>query len=449
MREVAIGTRGRSQQERNSVPGTFSRHLFYQRILMGCTKISWTRGSPVWYSDGVDPRLDDDHDSSTRPVGRPIVRVFGDFLLAAGIVLALDLGLFHLGAYFPVLKPDSHSGRMEQSARRFQAAVSESPDRRRVLVVGDSTTQAAVQETQLERRLTRSGVDVSVFNMSMGGSTPRTWYHLLNHEAFWTRNTDLVIIGIQPNSLRATRFVKPDLKIIKTRLRVLDAPWLSRTYDGVENRLSVFFGTLYRTPLFVNDLKDLLGAPSKRLTTVKARKRWERNFSRGWRPENNKTENLASARLGDVGRLIDEELDPFIRDDPELRSLIERDLPRTTSNRPPRKRSISEGNLRLLSKMVHGLSEKGVPVLIVVNPATPYPSKFREIEFLSGLVDQLRSEGADVSIYNGVDVLEEVEAPQYFRDMLHLNGPGAKVFTCHLSDHLVELLSEPDGPKPG
>ena len=56
--------------------------------------------------------------------------------------------------------------------------------------------------------------------MAIGGSSPRAWYVLLKDRHFRRDNTEVVILGINTESIQAyVKANRPDLQIAKTRLK--------------------------------------------------------------------------------------------------------------------------------------------------------------------------------------------------------------------------------------
>ncbi len=368
---------------------------------------------------------------------------FSDLLLAVALVVSVDVVLFHGGLYFQVLQPSSYSGRIESMSRRFHATLEAFPEHPRIVIMGDSTAGSCVDEKELSQFLAARGLDFFGINLSQGGSTSRSWYHLIANEEIYSSNTRAVVLGIHPVALMEFDILKPDIDIVKTRVSLDDVVTLAQGYEGLETRLEVLSGVFYRLPWFRDDVRELLRNPPKRLRIVRRHLEDEARFRRGWRRQVLSDRTLLSARLGPDGKLVKEGLAPFIAEDPKLQQDLVRMLARRGAKRgkPFQLDPLKKDQLRRLVRL---LDSRGITTVVAVTPDNAFSLAGREVEDLQKTFDGLKAEGLDVAFFHDTEMLNKVEDPAYFRDQLHVNAAGATLYTQALAEFLAPMLRTSD-----
>lgn len=364
------------------------------------------------------------------------LRPFADLIWGLLLVLGMDLVAFHGRFYHRWLSPDSYSGRVERTARRFEF-LSATSQRRQIVVLGDSTAAHCIGEQIVEAKLHEAGWPLGVANLSLGGSTARSIYHLLRHSDLDAGNTAVVVIGVHPMGMREVED-KPDIKILKTRLDLVDLLTLPSSYEKLETRLQVATGIVFRALLFREDLLEFGRSPRQRLAAVEGSWREERELAKdGWRRVNQSRRNLLSARLGADGQLDLAALEPWIRKETELFGRLENLLRRKAdSSRSAPPMVIEEPQAELLKKAVRLLAGRGIPVVLAVTPEGPWPLRGRPRGPLETLVTELKAEGLAVQLFRPADTLDVVESPEHFKDLLHVNAAGARVYSGALGTFL-------------
>lgn len=366
------------------------------------------------------------------------LRPFADVLLGLLLVLAVDVAAFHRGLYFRWLRPDSYSGRVEESSRRFAARRAATPFRQ-VAVLSNSTGGACISEAVVESQLQEAGWPLAVTNLAQGGSTARSFYLLAKHEAIDATTTAVVVLGLHPMGLEEDEN-KPDLEIVKTRLELADAATLPLSFREAEKRLQVLTQVFFRTPLFRDDLRDLLADPQARAAAVrKARQEEDARNARGVRRAISSRADLQSVRLDAAGELDLAALEPRIRNNPalvrQLGNVLKRRAQRGDAPGAPMK--IEPEQARLLEALVELLHRRGVAVVVAITPQSPYPLPGHHIETLEALLGSLRAKGLAVALYHDRAMLDRIENPRHFRDLLHVNVDGAEIYSRGLADFLA------------
>ncbi len=371
-----------------------------------------------------------------------------DFLLAMLAVVLADVVLFHLGAYFPLVQPESYSGQVERQARRFAGMIEDSPGRNRIVIMGNSITVNSIQERQLEVDLAERGLRYEAVNIAIGGSAPRAWSLLLDNGPVTRNNTEIVILGLNPSAIQAsTNNARAlDMEISKTCLKIGDAFWTASSYQHVEMRLMVFSSVVFRTLLFRNDVKQLLKDPWKRRRQLAARARDEHGGAVE-RRENRSRNDLLSARLGSDGKIVFDQLAKFLKKKDRLRAGIERRLVLrdellARGEGPRWSIKIDPARLAMVGRLVERLNGRGIKVVFSVAPRSPYPLAALDASQIKQLYQQLARQGADVALWHDPALIRRLEAPEYYKALVHVNAAGAEIYTAGLARFLAQELNQ-------
>ncbi len=368
------------------------------------------------------------------------MRPFADLMVGLLLVLAFDVLAFHHGFYFGLLRPDSYSGRVEETWRRFAALRAKSP-LRQVVVMSNSTGGSCVTEAELEQVLQEEGWPLAAANLSSGGTSARAWYYLLGNKQISRETTALVVLGVHPQGLAPTESTT-DLQIIKTRLVLANLVSLPASLSTTEQRLKAASAVLFRTPLFREDLLDLLEDPQARLDAVAKASKSEGRFGRGWRRAVLSQDDLTSARLAANGTLDLASVPERVKSNRELIHSLELLLRRRAE--PSQAKSsilIAPEQGAMLQRTIRMLGRRGIPVVVAVTPESPFPVPGHGAAELEELVGSLRAEGFKVEFFQNKEMLDRVEVPLYFRDPYHVNALGAEIYTRSLASFLSGLFA--------
>lgn len=378
---------------------------------------------------------------------RRLLSTFGDLLVALALLAGADLVLFHYGAYLPWLEPSSHAGRMALLPRQIEQARARTGDRL-VVTVSDSTGGACIIEGVLEDEMRRLGATVGVANLAQGSSSSRTWSNILLRSGFDRTNTALAIVAIHPNHIGPDA-IDSDLALIKSRLRLTDAVALAASYKGLENRLAVASQTVFRMPLFREDLRNFLRSPRHRLEAISPSGRAAASARRERQREFVRSKDLRSARLDAGGRLVVDELPRRVRMRPDQVALLELQMRNRANGVTAPRFSIDPPQARILDRTIEELNRGGIPVLIALAPQSPFPAAGDPAEAVAGFVAQQRAKGRRLGFFHDRQLLRRIESPDFFRDPLHVNARGAELYTRSLARHAAKFLTAEDiAPEP-
>lgn len=189
-------------------------------------------------------------------------------LLSALVFLALDNGIFRSGLYTKMMSTKSVAGHFAAVARWRLG--NNPPDKRQILVLGHSKIEAALSEKLFDEQA--PGSDLMMQMAASGGTTEKMWFYLLDHidpkhdrfaaivVPFDTYKTPPLMTDAE-NRIDDAQFLAP----------MLDARgWvdLVGTYTDDKMRARVMLGGLASSHLFALDFQDLLLHPIDRRDEV-------------------------------------------------------------------------------------------------------------------------------------------------------------------------------------
>ncbi len=393
-------------------------------------------------------------DGAQDPERRRVFACFLDLFLAIGILALLDVWLFHYGGYLPILKPGSFSGRLEATLHRLAFMSRRVGNKRFVLIAGNSTAEGAVNERLLEEQLLQRGTPFPVLNVSRGGNSVVAWSYLFKDVPEFSDRSRCLIYGLSmPYLVRHHSSRRLDVSVVKTRLRVRDAPSLARRQPNIEAKLAVLTGGLFRTIFFREDLADLIRHPRVRRRHLRVERRFDARLRRGLRRTNATSRRMPKAVLKG-GRLMPSVVPPWLPKISKGQRTILARMRREASGQLRENRNrprVSRMSVDLLEGMVEFLNARKIHVVFALLPSTPYPYGPRGTEAIETLVRQWRGRGLDLSLFNEPRLLRILEHPRFFRDFVHLNVYGEKRYTVRLARFLADDLrrSQPRGEAAG
>lgn len=312
-------------------------------------------------------------------------------LVVAGTVLAcwllLQALMFRSGAYWRAAEPDSNAGAVTHALLLLQAAQREG--RRTVLVLGDSR----VGEGFSGPLATRAG-DVDFINLSVPGSTPRTWYYLLREIDRRGHRYDAVVIGMlyaSEDRIRTADWpLDPLHQVALVGLRDVFA-YPGQAGAGTPRRRA-WHALLFPALTAQQDLRALLAAPLER---------WQRLRQRS---------QYIADTIAYAGR--------------------EERLPGDYAPPPaaPIPAHIAQANAQYQARWIGALSHRaaarGAPTLVFPLPRGPRAGAVPETP---------RWSGATVL---PADLFVTLESPEFFFDALHVNRQGREQMSAAIGERV-------------
>ena len=357
-----------------------------------------------------------------RRLHAPMALVFGALMLW----FVIESLIYRSGAYFQIASTQSNTGSVVNSLLMLEGQYR--PGRTTVLVLGDSRVAEGFSGP-----LASAGSDIDFINISVPGSTPRTWYYLLREVFRRGYRIDAVALGINhqiPASRLSDWALSPNQDIALLGLRDTLSYPDSFLSDGMRARGRQ--ALLFPAVTMRQDTLALLAAPGQRWTELHRVRPGYLAAVPGYPGRDSRMPELhlsAAAEVIDWGNATAEQRaqvgvmigDQLLASDPETLAL----------NR--------EYLRRWLGKTARLMRQQQSRLVAFPLPRAPYPTLLAEqpgptvAEVLSsvpGLHSLLPAE------------IRELERPEYFFDMVHANRAGRERISTVVS-HAVQPLIGP------
>jgi len=350
-------------------------------------------------------------------------------LLWTVIVLLLFVGtdslLFRTGWYFDYIEPDSSAGQLESHLHWLQQnAASE----REVLVVGDShiaegfSVPIATEATNTHFRF---------WNFGIAGSTPRVWFYGIRDSDPNRNRFAAIVIALDQYADDdfdnwADREI--DLNFVIARLSPLDCFEFSRSFNMAAYQEWAFVGCLLRGVTLRNDIKAFLHGITRRRETHKD---WFENGLKHTTDYAGNPESLAGMSVDFATRTI-----RFPADVKESQrasvtaALFGQPAPQTGAT--TRYRNQWLGNILDLYR------NSATRIIFVQLPRTPVhlPSSEVPTRFLDSALRRPRVSAMAANSF------EDLETPELFADVQHLNRRGRPEFSRRIAQFVQEAVRD-------
>jgi hypothetical protein len=366
----------------------------------------------------------------------PRIRLLRIFILTASLLtipIALDFVFFRSHLYLHVIEPESTAG--ITALAPFIVTAAYNTDRSNVLVVGDSRVGEGFSR-QIANATVGDQNGLNFISLGMAGTTPRVWYYLLR-EIDVKRDRFSTIVLVLP-TLRSDEIdeLMPD-RILDTAylapfLRIADYPEYADSFISEKARRDATLKTIFPPLALQRDVAGFLAHPLNRYKK-----------SQLWRNEYPEWAAKYVGNLDAMPLLNDEQLrgnqnlplNLAPTKNQELASYLElkRHLDVKLGTQLANARFYSEW----LAKIAARYSGRSTRILIALAPRGPYS------EMLFQDAQNAQHRLLDINLFNSITVLPtyfstELERPQYFFDVLHLNKSGRAAFSAALSKSVIK-----------
>jgi hypothetical protein len=364
---------------------------------------------------------------------RPVILV----ILSLLVFVALDNGLFRSGLYSRVTSTKSVAGHFAAVARW---CITTTPSQKKdVLVLGHSKIEAALSARIFDEDNPDSHLRIVLG--SSGGTTEKMWFYFLKHiDPDRTRYAAIVIpidtYRTPPletdcnNQVDVAQFLSPMLDI---------ADWrdLIGTYNNPDIRSKVILGAAVSSHLYATDLQDLLLHPVDRYESLAWAKAAAPTFLYNWDGYDGTLETL---ELDEKGKIVHAppqlEHDAFRRGETEARMLkLPKEFVGIWTERYHAFRR------QWFTRMIEYYAGSNTKIVFVQVPRWPFDMPaLMPIDGAPSITDF-------VTPSQNVVVLDEkrfedLEAPRYFYDVLHVNKLARGIFTRRFSKDLRAALDD-------
>ncbi len=351
-------------------------------------------------------------------------------LLSGLVCLALDASIFRSGAYSRILSTKSVAGHFAAVARwRLETPL---PGKNEVLILGHSKIEAAFSEKMFEEQSGDSNVKIQL--ASSGGTTEKMWFYLLNH--------------IDPNHNRYAAIVLP-IDTYKSPPLETDAenlidvaqclaPMLSTrdwidligSYTAPNVRGRVIVGAVMSSHLYALDLQDLILHPKDRREELEWADKAGPTFLHDWDGYEGDLTTLELDREHAKIVYAPPHLDAFRRAEAEARlHALPREHVGTWTQR------YHDFRKHWFTRIVDLYANRKTKLIFVQVPRWPFDMPLLlPIAGAPDIRDFLRPSSSVVIV--DADAFTDLEKPEYFFDVLHVNKAARRAFTTRFGQTL-------------
>ena len=352
-------------------------------------------------------------------------------LLAFVILLALDGLIFRLGPYKKILEPDSTTGEIELVLRRELEAQSQYGDNL-VVTLGNSrmayyARDAAKLEPQTGYYLRHAG---------LAGTDARSWYYMMRDLDPTASRYRAVVIAVNDYDDEDPFFSEAsDLRVLHyaaVRLRLADIPELVPSFPEWSSRWEALRSLLLKGYTYQADIQGFLDHPAKRLEYVRRAKRdyplWTWDFV-----EENR--NLKG---------VDIDFSTFKITYPPNADQNQRFTVENFLGHPPVPQLGKSAAFRRewVGKILDRYRNSRTKVIFIRLPRGAIVRPDNLVKKLSSTVRDFAAARPNVLLANE-HAFDSLERRELFKDGLHLNDDGIKLFTVMLSEETARLLGPP------
>ncbi len=342
-------------------------------------------------------------------------------------VVGLDSLLFRTGFYSTILEPDSSTGLFEMILRREQGAQERSGG---PMVVTFGNSRFAWSSKVVDHR---PGIHkFALRSAGVAGSDARAWYYMLRDLDSTARRYKALVFGVDDYD-DEDRYYNPnddvrDLHYVICRLRLTDVFEFARSFDSRELQIAALRGGLLKGIIFQNDLQAFLANPGKRLAYVEQCDRdwntWQYDFEET-------TDSMAGLQIDystlkvtfPPGSSADQRatVEGFLAHQPE-----------------PQIGRFAKFQRTWYGRIIDRYRGSPTRIVFLRLPRGPVPRPGNLTHKLSSSIREMASRPNVILMDE--HAFESLERPELFRDGMHLNREGIRLFSGMLEDEVARVL---------
>lgn len=350
-------------------------------------------------------------------------------LLASVLAFAaIEAGVFHTGLYPWILSPDGSAGYLETLLRNERERPKAGPQ---VLGIGDS--RMLMLPRLANEHTPETGYTFGT--IAAAGSSPRCWYYMLRDTDPTGNLYSAIVLAVESyddaEQWGDQADADADLSYLIARLRLSDLWEFSRSYDDRRQQWKAARGILFKGLVYKRDFEDLLLHPSNRIRDVKLSRRDSFSWFYGY---TGPPDTLSAFHVDWEAKTLSA---PPGADPDRIQGLKARLL----LPLPPDTGVQSRYLKYWLGKIYEHY--RGSPTRLIflrlprggfVRPDQPPYNPHSSVRELAAhpnvtLIDE--------------HFFDSLEKPEFFRDELHLNGPGMDRFSIMLTQEVSRILGRP------
>ena len=364
---------------------------------------------------------------------RILARLRAPLLLVAAMVVSwwlLEAAVYRSGAYYRLAEPESNTGAVVNALMLLEREYR--PDARNVLVFGDSRIGEGFS-AKLAGEAAGSGT-IHFVNVSVPGSTPRTWYYLLREIVRRGYEFDAVVVGAiyQPEDRGTVANWPLDPAHQAPLVGLADARDYPASFasDGMRERARHL--VLLPALAMRQDTTALLAAPFERWHKLR---KFRPGLLQSVPHYGGREETMPPLAFDANGQVSD-----WSNASGTVRALVEGHI--ADLHAPPDP-GIVAANLSYRRQWLGALADltaaNGASLVMFPLPRGPYADIQPPLR--PDAVVPTAIAGRPRSIALPADLLLDLEQPRYFFDVLHLNHAGRERMSARLGEEVHRVLA--------
>jgi hypothetical protein len=364
---------------------------------------------------------------------RLLARLKAPALLVATMLVSwwlLEAALYRSGFYYRLAEPESNTGAVVTALMLLDREYR--PDQRNVLVFGDSR----VGEGFSSRLAGEAARDESLnfINVSVPGSTPRTWYYLLREIARRGYAFDAVLVGAiyQPRGFELIANWPLDPAHQAPLVGLADAREYPASFASDRMRERARHVVLMPALAMRRDTLGLLSAPLERWRKLR---KFRPGFLQAVPQYSGRGETMPALRFDGKGQVRDWSIASASQ-----RALAEGHL---AELRAATDAGLIEANgaywRRWFTALADLTATNNARLIVFPLPRGPYGEV--QSPLTSDAVVPSAVAGRPTARALAPDLLLDLEQPQYFFDVLHLNAAGRERMSARLGEEVARVLA--------
>ena len=366
------------------------------------------------------------------PIFAPPVLAWRRFRHPAVLALAVLAAWFLLeslgyrsGAYYRFLaEPESNTGAAVLRPLLAKREASRMPPT--ALVFGDSRVTEGFSPSSAKA----AAPATNFVNVAVPGSTARTWFYLLRKMQRDGTPFDVVVIGLLYQPTGAGRWADwpLDPAFMAPLMDLRDAREFPASFEDADARRRAHQALWLPALLMQKDTQAMLASPSKRQRSLKGKEWWLQNIG-----------NYAG-RADVMPELVfdgQQQVRDWGQATVEQREWVQQHLATLASTPAP------ENDVFLahwLGKVLSLVRRNGAKLVLFPLPRGPYAQVLPSGHDMTPALAALGRE-PDVVVLPG-DFLADLEAPEFFFDVLHGNSRAQKILSQRLAGAVAEVVAE-------
>jgi hypothetical protein len=349
------------------------------------------------------------------------------------VLFLLDAAAFRSGFYARYVEPNSAAGAFETV---FKANLENRFRRRhRALVLGDSQIAEGFSAQVADQAGVGPGWEF--LNSGVGGVSMRNWYYMVRDLDPDRSRFDVIVLplrgyaDVDDGDIRADREL--DIRFMIAHLRLVDLPELCASFLKRDTRMQVLRESLFEGLIYRRDLREFLRNPAARMRHLED---CRAACTDSMYEYPGHSEDLSGLRM-DWATFT-------LQFPPNINPAVEAEMKVSCDFQHWSVRGVERAyRKKWLGRIVDRYRGTRTKILILSLPYRPFPIPLSwPVDSGSFVVQAAENPGVTIADEH---LFEDLQRPDYFFDVFHMNRKGRKLFSLHLAA-LIEQAGERNGP---